>query len=346
MKNKLLLLTLSVLILFGVFYVFQQSDDTLQDINLDNTNTNITTQIKIGGPKNISMLPLIAKSKGYFKEKGIDVEFVPIQTGKIAQDSLISGDIDVAVLVETNIAFMAYRGIQDIKVLATIEAKTDDAIVARADRGIKQVSDLLGKKVGYLPATTSHVYLSRLLKKHNIREDQLELLSMPPPSMQAALINGDIDAMSLWQPFRFNAINSLKDKSIEFNDSEVYKAYALLASKEDYISNHKDELKLVLEALMEAEKFVINNPAEAINILSNNIPINESILTKFWSEYDLQVKLEADLDLILLEEGNWIRSTQKGFLDKEIPDYSKSIDASILNEIDSKRVTVTISNTQ
>jgi ABC-type nitrate/sulfonate/bicarbonate transport system substrate-binding protein len=73
-----------------------------------------------GGPKNISMLPIIAEKKGFFKEEGLEVRPNYVQTGKIAMDAVVSGDLDFGIIVETNIAFVKFQEGADIKVVASI----------------------------------------------------------------------------------------------------------------------------------------------------------------------------------------------------------------------------------
>ena len=70
-----------------------------------------TKEVKVswGGPKNISMTPIIAAQKGYFKEEGLSIETKYLQTGKIAMDALLSKDTDFSVIVESKVALIKYQ---------------------------------------------------------------------------------------------------------------------------------------------------------------------------------------------------------------------------------------------
>jgi NitT/TauT family transport system substrate-binding protein len=294
--------------------------------------------VRIGGPNNIAMLPLIAARKGYFENAGVKVEFKSLQTGKLAMDALNSGDIDLATMVDSNIAFVRFQGGGDIRVICTIQEKYDDAIVARVDRGIHEPGDLIGKKIGFAPATTSHIFLSRYLTYKNIDASQLSLVPMTPPAMQPALIRGDVDAISIWQPFRNNALNELGANGVEFNDKKAYVAFAVVAGRLNFLSTHEVECQKILSALIRAEQFVRDNRDEAMALLAEAIPMQPDALTAAWEEYEVRVRLDPGLLKLLEEEGRWIKATQDGFADKELPVYSATIDTAILKKVAPERV--------
>ncbi len=297
-------------------------------------------QIKVswGGPKNISMLPIVADKKGYFKEAGLNIETKYLQTGKISMDALMSKDVDFSVLVETNVAFIKYQKGADIQVICSIQEKFDDAIVARKDRGINTPKDLEGKTLGLLIATTSHVFADRFIRFYNLDASKIKIVNLSPPSIQASLLSGDIDAGSVWQPFRFNVKKQLGDKIIQFNEKEVYKAYAIIAVRKEFSEKNKSIVLKFIKALIKAEDFIKANQQEAINLLAKDLKIEPEVLTEVWDEYIIGVKLDDGLLKLIKEEGMWIKETQRGFKNKEVPSYSGVIATDFLKEVDQSRV--------
>ena len=278
--------------------------------------------IKIGGPQNISLLVIIAEKKGFFSQASVQASYMPLQTGKIAMDSVISGDLDLGVLVDSNVAFIRYQPNADVKVVASITEKRDDAIVARKDKGIRSPRDLAGKNVAYLPATTSHIFLARFLKANKVDINKLDLVTMTPPAMQAAMLNGDIAAASVWQPFRYNISKELAGKIIEFKNTDVYGARAILAATSKKLSEHRDGIGKVLKALILAEEWMAGHEEEGLGILAAELKMDPQVLKAVWPEYRLHVQLDAPLLKLIQEEGAWIQQTQDGFKDKPVPSYS------------------------
>jgi len=293
-----------------------------------------------GGPKNISMAPIVADQQGFFTQEGINVKPNYIQTGKMAMDAVVSKDIDFGVLVETNIAFIKYQPGADVQIVCAIEEKHDDAIVARRDRGIKGPKDLKGKTLAILSATTSHVFADRFLKANGVAPGEVKTVNLTPPAMQAAVINGDVDAASVWQPFRYNVLKALGNKAVELNDPGVYTAYAVVAVRKEFAEKNPEAVKSFVRALIKAESYIKGSPDQAIPALAKEIDIDAGVLRKIWGEYSVRINLDAKLLATIREEGSWIHETQKGFGDKTVPAYSDAINSTFLAEVDASRVTL------
>ena len=291
-----------------------------------------------GGGKNISMLPIIANKKGFFREIGLSLKTQYVQTGKIAMDAVISGDLDFGVVVETNLAFIKFQRGADAEVIASIAEKYDDAIVARRDLGIREPKDLQGKKLAVLPGTTSQLFADRFIDFYKLNRKEIEFVHLSPPSIQASVINGQIPAGSIWQPFRYNVARELGRNAVQFNERKIYKSYALIAVRREFAKENPTKIRLFLKGLIKAEEFVRANREQAIEILGTEIGIDPKILAAVWEEYNLSVRLDASLVAILAEEGAWIRQTQKGFENMQVPSYRDVLNFRFLEQVDAARV--------
>lgn len=323
MKNKLLI-GIAVALFISVCISCTNNNRSANDASI---------KVTWGGPKNISMLPIIAEQKGFFKEEGLNIETKYLQTGKIAMDALLSKDLDFAVMVETNVAFIKYQKGAEIEVICSIEEKYDDAIVARKDKGINEPKDLEGKTVGILIGTTSHVFADRFVNFYNLDASKINFINLAPPAIQAGLLTGQIDAGSVWQPFRYNVEKQLGDIVIQFNDKDIYKAYGIISIRNQFGKEHPETVKKFLSALIQAENFVKNNQAESIKILAKELGMQEEVLSAIWSEYILNVKLDKELLTLIKEEGEWIHNSQRGFENKQIPSYKNVLNPAFLSEL-------------
>lgn len=291
-----------------------------------------------GGGKNISMLPIIANKKGFFREVGLNVSAQYVQTGKIAMDAVISGDLDFGVVVETNLAFIKFQRGADPEVIASIAEKYDDAIVARRDLGIQEPKDLQGKKLAILPGTTSQLFADRFIDFYKLNRQEIEFVNLSPPSIQASIINGQIPAGSIWQPFRYNVAREIGRNAVQFTERQIYKSYVLIAVRPEFAKQRPQKILLFLKGLIKAEEFVRANPQEAIEILATEIGVDPKILAAVWEEYDLSVGLDVSLVEILAQEGAWIHKTQKGFENMQVPSYRDVLNFRFLEQVDAARV--------
>lgn len=293
-----------------------------------------------GGPKNIAMLPIIAEHKGFFKEAGLNTTPHYVQTGKIAMDATVSGDLDIGIIVDTNIAFVEFQQGANIQVIGSILEKFDDAIIARRDMGINKPKDLEGKTIAILNGTTSHRFADLFIDHHKLDRDSITFLNLSPPGIQVAVMNNNTEAGSIWQPFRYNIQKEIGDKAIQFKNDNIYRAYSLLAVRQEFASKHPDKINKFLKALIKAEAYAKDNKDEVIQILSKELNISAEVLAAVWGEYILRVQLDDKLLKVFQDEGAWIQRTQKGFEKKSIPTYENIINPTFLLNVDSSRTVV------
>lgn len=289
-----------------------------------------------GGPKNISMLPILAQEQGYFAEAGLDATRQDIQTGKQTLDTLISGKIDFGVVVEPTIATIKFQPGTDIKVIAVIQEKFDDAIVARKDKGINSAKDLEGKTLGLTYTTTAQVFAVEYLESQGVDLSKVKITNMPPPAIQAAVVNGELDAGSMWQPFRHNTATALGEDGVVMNDP-LYKAYAIVAVREDFAAENPEVVKSYLKALIEADTYLQENTQPAQELLAREIDIPLDVLQIAWEEYNVGVGLSKGLLEAIAKQGKWV-ATQPEFEGKPLPNYQEVIDPQFLKAVDSQRV--------
>jgi NitT/TauT family transport system substrate-binding protein len=208
----------------------------------------------------------------------------------LAMDAVNSGKLDIGILVDTNIAYAKFQP-TNLKVVAVIAEKSDDAIVARKDKSITNAKTLEGKKLGITLGTTSQAMAMNYLQAKGVDTKKVTFINQPPPALQAALTKGDIDAAALWNPLRFNAKTALKEKAIELRETPGYTARALVVVREDYAKTHQKEIAQFLQAMVQAEEYVKKNQSDAQGFLSTEVGIPANVLSASWSEYKLNVSL-------------------------------------------------------
>jgi ABC-type nitrate/sulfonate/bicarbonate transport system substrate-binding protein len=335
MKNntlKYLAISSSTLIIGGCF------NNPIKSPNNDSTILDSTdTLVSWGGPKNISMLPIIAEKKGFFTKEGLNIKRQDIQTGKLAMDAVNSGSIDIGVIVDTNIAFIEFKPAK-LKVVAVIAEKSDDAIIARKDKGITNAKQLEGKTVGVTFGTTSQAMTMAYLQSKGVNISKVNFVNQPPPALQTALIKGDIDAAALWQPLRFNTKVALKDNALELRDNPPHRANVLVVVREDYAKKHQKEINNFLKAMIDAEEYTQKNQKEAQSILAEEVGIPANVLSMSWNEYTLNVSMTKNLLTGLENQGKWIIDTQTEFKQKSLPKYAEVLAPEFLKQVKTGKV--------
>lgn len=274
-----------------------------------------------------ALLP-IAVEKKYFDKYGLDVKLLPVQTGDEALKAVVSKSADIALSAVTPYAFLAIDN-PKMKIFVTVAESHDDQIVARKDKGISKPSDLKGKKVGYAKTTVSELGLEKFLETNGLKKEDVQWINLKPLAMPAALLSGDIDAYSAWEPHLSNGLKMLGDKAIIFTEpKDTYTWQMNLIADESYINNNKDTLEKLVLALIETEKFVADNKESSIAITANHVNIPVDTLNNIWSKFEFKINLRDDLTNIIKENLLWANDRRETKSDK-LPDATNLVDKSI-----------------
>ncbi len=312
-KNRLIIIAIAILII-------------IFSIPKPQTNNN---KLKIACTSVICLLPYVAQEQGYFAEEGLEIEVIETIAGKLNMDAIIAKDADLGFLVESNIAFIGFQKNHDIRVIASLLKRSGDSILARQDKNISKPADLKGKKIGYFPATTSHMFLARFLDKHNISWDEIEPVMLPAPSLQAGIIAGGIDAISIWNPWNYNSkttINKQGVKTLNFNNTGFYPSQVILGTSQTVIDNKSHQLHKFMRAIKKAEIYCDNNFEKAQKLLSDKSGIELNILKLMWDiEYKPNISIDDDLLEILIWEGKHIKQRNNNYKNEPLPDFEKLI---------------------
>lgn len=272
-----------------------------------------------------SITSIVAKEFGFFKEEGLDVDLGYVQTGKQALDELLAGQCDFATVVQTNVAFAGFAG-KDIRVLGSIEQVRDACIVARRDKGVHSLADLKGKRIGFIKATTSEVFLDRIMEQTAIADSSYTGVPLMPQALQSALVQGSsIEAASVWQPYAYTMVAALDTNAIVFKDTALYVGYMNLASTAKALTTRSEQGQALLRAYKKASDHILNHRQECISRVAKVLELDEAILSTIWDEYGFCIGCDSDLEKAITDEGQWIIRTQPGFESKPLPDYSKLI---------------------
>jgi len=291
-------------------------------------STQSRTPVRLATAKNVwNALPLIADEEGFFVQEGLAPTLEYLSAGRYCLDALLSKSADLGFIVEVNVAYLGYTADQSVSVVATVARSEDSAVVARRSSGIRVPADLRGKTLALSPGTTSDVFAHRLLTKHRLQPEDLNLLNIQPNGMFAAATSGQVDAASTWEPFVHNITKALGSDAVVFRDSSAYRGYMNLAARRDWAATNTPILLAVLKSLRRAEEFARNQPDVAKAIVARRINLDRETVDAIWPMFDLHVTLDQEgLARDIAAEGQWIRTAQQEYKGRELPDYSRYID--------------------
>lgn len=146
----------------------------------------------------------VAQDRGFFKQEGLDVKIVTVQGGAVAVPQLVSEDLDFAWSNWPSVFLAQSQGVSQFKVISGgYEAGTKTlAIMAKPNGPIKEPKDLEGKRVAINTFKNIVELTNRsAMQVAGVDPNKVEFVELPFPDMAAALEAGQVDAVTLNEPF-------------------------------------------------------------------------------------------------------------------------------------------------
>src|ERR1051325_4644369 len=148
---------------------------------------------------NVTYLPFYAaKDKGYYREEGIDIEFI-LMPAALASTAVLTGDIDYNGAV-TGVVAAAVRA-QPIKAVIFTMRSPVQGLMAKPE--IKDLQQVKGRKIGVSsPGSTTDLATRHIVRKqgYEFGRDYSLVFVATEPGRLAALETGVIDAAMLSVP--------------------------------------------------------------------------------------------------------------------------------------------------
>jgi NitT/TauT family transport system substrate-binding protein len=161
--------------------------------------------LRIGIMPDADSIPfMVARDEGLFAAEGVGVELVNFRNPQERDAAIQAGQLDASISDLLAAAFFAAGGF-DFRITSFTDGRY--GIVGSAKLGIKNLEDLLGKRVGLSTNTIIQYTVDAQLGVAGIPIDGYEAVSVPLMPLRLEMIrNGQIEAVSLPEPLLTAAV--------------------------------------------------------------------------------------------------------------------------------------------
>ncbi|MBR1717990.1 MAG: ABC transporter substrate-binding protein [Bacilli bacterium] len=210
----------------------------------------------------------LADSLGYFKDEGLDVEFILTPGADKVTAAVLSGDVDIGFCGSEATIYVYKNGEKDYLVNFAGLTKRDGSFLVARDK-IKnfKVSDLKGKhviagRIAGMPAMT----LEYAINKNGLKTSDMNFdTSYDFSATTGAFIGGNGDFVALFEPTATTLVKQGYGHIVasvgKLGGTVPYTAYN---AKKSYIDKHLKELKGFKKAINKALDYVHNNSAHDV----------------------------------------------------------------------------------
>ena len=225
------------------------------------------SKILVSAPsKSLTWFPAaLAREKGFFKDEGLDVDFV-IMNPRLALQAVIAGDVAYTTALGSTIR-AALRGIP-LRVVLTICEKPHFALIAKP--GITRIEQLKGKLLGISSFGASSDTMARaVLNKYKLAPGQdVKILAVGGGlNRLAALKSGAIDATLIEAPYNV-MLEQEGFAKILFVGDVVPSPIAGFGTTVERIQKQGEEIRRLARATLRATQFAKKNRDETVKSIA------------------------------------------------------------------------------
>ena len=162
---------------------------------------------RLGYMKIVDCSPMfMAMEKGFFKAEGLELEILPLAGGALIINGVTSGDLqfgwsNVISLYQAHLAGFDFKLIAG-GATSVRGSHESHAIIVGKDSPIKSAKDLEGKTVAVNTLNNIvHLMAMAWVDKNGGNARRVKFVELPFPQMEAAIVTGRVDAISVHEPF-------------------------------------------------------------------------------------------------------------------------------------------------
>ena len=199
----------------------------------------------------------------------MDVEFTIMEDTAIKIGAMFAGQIDIA--ASTSDEFPSYlQPGKTVKYFMAVDySNGGDGIVA--NKSIKSVADLKGKKVSFEQGTISQFFLNVVLKRANLKQSDLEAVNMTAADSGTAFVAGQVDAAVTWEPALSLGANSPNGHLIASSKELPGVIVDVLAVTGETAKAKEKDLKAFARAWYRALDYLAKNPDESYAMMAKGV---------------------------------------------------------------------------
>ena len=253
--------------------------------------TQETNVVRMGNLPVVHALPVyLAIEKGYFKEAGIDLQLVPLESPSQIIYGIMQNKLDfTSTSGAAGISAVAdFKNPGKLKIYALsggTKNNTNEVLMIPIDSNITSIAELKGKKLGIVGGSIQWKALARyLLEANGLEADKdVTIVEIPIGTHVTAIASKQIDALLTMAPATTTILSKkvgkiLVDGPLENTLSDPFYPGAGIINIEFAKKNPNTTAK-VISIINKAVKEIEANPTEARKYLPKYTPLSEELAT-------------------------------------------------------------------
>lgn len=279
-------------------------------LNSQNTYSGKTENVSFGtffgSSEPYAALVYVAQDRGFFAQNGINLTITDYASATNGLNAALNNKVEMA--ISSEYAFVATSALKqgNLNIIATIDKAQSVSIVGRKDRGIENISDLAGKKIGLTFQIAPQFYLARFLALNNIDLQNVSQINVPTTQYVTAIVNGTVDAVVVSDSSIAPIEQQLPNDTVVWSVQNTQLLNFVVSGRNDWILQHPYLVTSFLKSLAQAQDYLVNHPAGAQAIVQKRLNITSSAMAEKWSSHQFSLSLDQSLVATMEDEARWM----------------------------------------
>jgi len=285
-------------------------------------------EIKIGTWKTAQTIQPFFYSQ--FMSQGATTAVFPFTNPADQKTALLAGSLDMCGTTLAHAIQSAAQG-QPVVIVAALCNKCS-ALVVKKDGRINRISDLKGKRIGYVPGTMHEILLREVLNRNGLLpETDAILVRVDFFDMGMALARGNIDAFLAGEPFPSLALQQGYGRILAypyFGESIGTINAGMLVTRKD-VDERPDLVQRMVEAHAKATRYLQDHPDQWL-AKASEFGTPREVLELAAPNMELAWDMDESFIRKAINLGE--RMEALGVIQKQ-PDYEKLFDLSFVSKV-------------
>jgi NitT/TauT family transport system substrate-binding protein len=296
-------------------------------------------QVVLAVSPNAGSLPIfIAEDRRLFAAEGVSVRIHDCPIGKVCLQDMLDGKANVCTVADLPIVLASFTD-RRFRILATLNTnRSDTKLVTRRGSGIVKLADLGGRRVGTFLGTTAQYALESALVYEGADPARVTLVGLQPGDGPTPLLNGQVDAVAVFEPYAFEFRAALGADSLVVQMDQIYTQTWNLVAAAPPVGPPEADFLALLRALDRASTVIRREPAYAKAVLRDRLKLPADLVDAIWPALTYDLTLYSSLLITLEGEARW--ATRLGLTDGPVPNYLHYLDTRPLRRLRPDRVTI------
>lgn len=160
----------------------------------------------------------IGIKKNWFKEEGVEVEFVWMDYVK-SMEAYAAGQLDAVCMTNGDALVTGATGKPSVCVIINDYSNGNDMIVAKKE--YKTLKDLKGKTIALEEGFVTHLLLLKGLEMNGMAEADITIKNTPTNNTPQVFSSGEVDAIAAWQPNSGQALKLVPGSTAVFTSKDA-----------------------------------------------------------------------------------------------------------------------------